>query len=95
MIAQSNVQHGDGRRRPPQGSGRRVLERPLEEAAQVAAIDRSELVHELRSLPGAGGRVLTLTVDLEKFADCAWADRATRSQHPAPWPAAPALRGAR
>jgi dihydroxycyclohexadiene carboxylate dehydrogenase len=53
-----------------QGIGRRVVERLLEEGAQVAAIDRSELVHELRALPGAGGRVLTLTADLEKFADC-------------------------
>lgn len=53
-----------------QGIGRRVVERLLEEGAQVAAIDRSELVHELRALPGTGGRVLTLTADLEKFADC-------------------------
>jgi dihydroxycyclohexadiene carboxylate dehydrogenase len=53
-----------------QGIGRRVVERLLEEGAQVAAVDRSELVHELRSLPGAGARVLTLTADLEKFADC-------------------------
>ncbi len=53
-----------------QGIGRRVVERLLEEGAQVAAIDRSELVHELRALPGAGRRVMTLTADLEKFADC-------------------------
>lgn len=53
-----------------QGIGRRVVERLLDEGAQVAAIDRSELVHELRALPGAAGRVLTLTADLEQFADC-------------------------
>lgn len=53
-----------------QGIGRRVVERLLDEGALVAAIDRSELVHELRAWPGASGRVLTLTADLEKFSDC-------------------------
>ena len=53
-----------------QGIGRRVAERLLDEGAVVAAVDRSELVHELRARPGAAGRVFTLTADLEKFGDC-------------------------
>jgi dihydroxycyclohexadiene carboxylate dehydrogenase len=53
-----------------QGIGRRVAERLLEEGAVVTAVDRADIVHELRALPGAGGRVLTLTADLEKYADC-------------------------
>jgi dihydroxycyclohexadiene carboxylate dehydrogenase len=52
-----------------QGIGRRVVERLLEEGGHVAAVDRSELVHELRSLPGAADRLLTLTADLERHAD--------------------------
>ena len=49
-----------------QGIGRRVCERLLGEGAQVIAVDRSELVHELKG-PG----VLTLMADLELYADCA------------------------
>ena len=49
-----------------QGIGRRVCERLLGEGAQVIAVDRSELVHELKG-PG----VLTLTADLELYTDCA------------------------
>ena len=49
-----------------QGIGRRVCERLLAEGAQVIAIDRSELVHELQG-PG----VLTLIADLEQYPDCA------------------------
>jgi dihydroxycyclohexadiene carboxylate dehydrogenase len=52
-----------------QGIGRRVVERMLEEGGRVAAVDRSELVHELRDLPGVADRVLTLTADLERNAD--------------------------
>ena len=52
-----------------QGIGRRVVERLLEEGARVAAVDRSELVHELATLPGADQRLLTLTADLERNAD--------------------------
>ncbi|WP_248802372.1 1,6-dihydroxycyclohexa-2,4-diene-1-carboxylate dehydrogenase [Pseudomonas sp. MWU13-2100] len=44
-----------------QGIGRRVAERLLEEGAWLVAVDRSELVHELR-----GERVLSLTADLEQ-----------------------------
>jgi dihydroxycyclohexadiene carboxylate dehydrogenase len=52
-----------------QGIGRRVVERLLDEGARVTAVDRSELVHELRSLPGAADQLLTLTADLERNAD--------------------------
>ena len=52
-----------------QGIGRRVVERMLEEGGRVAAVDRSDLVHELRSLPGAADRLQTLTADLERHAD--------------------------
>jgi len=48
-----------------QGIGRRVAERLLEEGAWLVAVDRSELVHELR-----GERTLTLTADLERHAPC-------------------------
>ena len=49
-----------------QGIGRRVCERLLNEGAQVVAVDRSELVHELQ-----GEGVLALTADLEQYTDCA------------------------
>jgi dihydroxycyclohexadiene carboxylate dehydrogenase len=52
-----------------QGIGQRVVERLLEEGGRVAAVDRSDLVHELRSLPGAADSLLTLTADLERNAD--------------------------
>lgn len=48
-----------------QGIGLRVVERLLEEGARVVAVDRSELVHELKS-----ERVLTLTADLEHISEC-------------------------
>jgi dihydroxycyclohexadiene carboxylate dehydrogenase len=51
-----------------QGIGRRVVERLLDEGARVAAVDRSELVHDLCELPGAADRLLTLTADLERNA---------------------------
>jgi dihydroxycyclohexadiene carboxylate dehydrogenase len=52
-----------------QGIGQRVVERLLQEGGRVAAVDRSELVHELRGLPDAADRLLTLTADLERNAD--------------------------
>ena len=52
-----------------QGIGQRVVERLLQEGGRVAAVDRSEVVHELRSLPDAADRLLTLTADLEHNAD--------------------------
>jgi dihydroxycyclohexadiene carboxylate dehydrogenase len=48
-----------------QGIGLSVVERLLEEGAWVVAVDRSELVHELKS-----ERVLTLTADLEQSTEC-------------------------
>ena len=48
-----------------QGIGLRVVERLLEEGAWVVAVDRSELMHELKS-----ERVLTLTADLEQALEC-------------------------
>ncbi len=48
-----------------QGIGRRVAERLLEEGAWLVAVDRSELIHELR-----GERALTLTADLERHGEC-------------------------
>ncbi len=52
-----------------QGIGRRVVERLLDEGGRVAAVDRSDLVHELTTLPGAAERLLPLTADLENRAD--------------------------
>jgi dihydroxycyclohexadiene carboxylate dehydrogenase len=54
-----------------QGIGRRVAERLLAEGARVVAVDRADIIHELRELPQAAERVLTLTADLEQYADCA------------------------
>lgn len=51
-----------------QGIGRRVAERLVAEGARLIAVDRSELVHELEAL--GASRVLSLTADLERFADC-------------------------
>ncbi|MDU9412030.1 1,6-dihydroxycyclohexa-2,4-diene-1-carboxylate dehydrogenase [Pseudomonas sp. zfem005] len=52
-----------------QGIGRRVAERLVEEGARLVAVDRSELVFELREQLGEG-RVLALTADLEQYAEC-------------------------
>ncbi|MDR0208098.1 MAG: 1,6-dihydroxycyclohexa-2,4-diene-1-carboxylate dehydrogenase [Pseudomonas putida] len=49
-----------------QGIGRGVCWRLKAEGAQVVAVDRSELVHEL-----AGEGVLTLVANLEQHSDCA------------------------
>ncbi len=49
-----------------QGIGREVCLQLNAEGAQVVAVDRSELVHEL-----AGLGMLTLTADLERSGDCA------------------------
>lgn len=51
-----------------QGIGRRVAERMLAEGGRVVAVDRSELVHELKA--EFGDKVLTLTADLEQHTDC-------------------------
>ncbi|SDI73364.1 1,2-dihydroxycyclohexa-3,5-diene-1-carboxylate dehydrogenase [Pseudomonas delhiensis] len=52
-----------------QGIGRRVAERLAEEGARLVAVDRSELVHELQDELGQRAEVLTLTADLEQFAE--------------------------
>lgn len=53
-----------------QGIGRRVAERIAAEGARLVAVDRSELVHELQEEMGQSVEILTLTADLERFADC-------------------------
>lgn len=58
-----------------QGIGRAVAERLREEGAQLVAIDRSELVHELE-----GERTLTLTADLEQHAECVRVVELARAQ---------------
>ena len=58
-----------------QGIGRRVAERLLEEGAWLVAVDRSELIHELR-----GERTLTLTADLECHAPCMEVMRAAQER---------------
>ncbi len=58
-----------------QGIGRRVAERVLEEGALLVAVDRSELVHELQH-----EHALTLTADLEQYAECAQVMAATKAR---------------
>lgn len=53
-----------------QGIGRRVAERMAEEGALLVLVDRSELVHELRTSLEPTAQVLTTTADLEQFAEC-------------------------
>lgn len=54
-----------------QGIGQRVAERMAEEGAALVLVDRSEIVHETaRRLTEAGTKVLALTADLEKYAEC-------------------------
>ena len=53
-----------------QGIGRRVVERLAAEGARIVAVDRAELVHELRDELRQGAELLTLTADLERYEDC-------------------------
>ncbi|WP_095147852.1 1,6-dihydroxycyclohexa-2,4-diene-1-carboxylate dehydrogenase [Pseudomonas sp. Irchel s3a18] len=53
-----------------QGIGRRVAERMAAEGARLVLVDRSELVFELQEQLGQHHEVLTLTADLEQFAEC-------------------------
>ena len=53
-----------------QGIGRRVAERMAAEGARLLLVDRSELVHELADELAGVAEVLTLTADLEQFAEC-------------------------
>ncbi len=53
-----------------QGIGRRVAERMADEHGLLVLVDRAELVHEVgRELEGRT-QVLTITADLERFAEC-------------------------
>ena len=53
-----------------QGIGRRVAERLGQEGAQLVLVDRSPLVHERGDAGARETDVLTLTADLEQFAEC-------------------------
>lgn len=53
-----------------QGIGRRVAECLIAEGASVVAVDRSDLVFELKDDLGQDGKILVLTADLEKYGDC-------------------------
>ena len=54
-----------------QGIGKRVAEKMAKEKGQLVLVDRSEIVHEVRDeLKKKGADVISLTADLEKFADC-------------------------
>ncbi len=53
-----------------QGIGRRVAERIAAEGGRLLLVDRSELVHELADELAGVSEVLTLTADLEQYADC-------------------------
>ncbi|MFJ2362624.1 1,6-dihydroxycyclohexa-2,4-diene-1-carboxylate dehydrogenase [Pseudomonas sp. NPDC087697] len=53
-----------------QGIGRRVAERMAAEGARLILVDRSELVFELQAQLGQTSEVLTLTADLEQYAEC-------------------------
>lgn len=53
-----------------QGIGRRVAERLGQEGAQLVLVDRSPLVHERSDAGARETDVLTLTADLEQFAEC-------------------------
>ncbi|PCD01417.1 1,6-dihydroxycyclohexa-2,4-diene-1-carboxylate dehydrogenase [Halopseudomonas pelagia] len=53
-----------------QGIGRRVAERMAVEGGRLLLVDRSELVHELDDELAGVAEVLTLTADVEQFAEC-------------------------
>jgi dihydroxycyclohexadiene carboxylate dehydrogenase len=54
-----------------QGIGKRVAERMADEKGTLVLVDRAEIVHEVAAeLRQAGADVLSLTADLEKFAEC-------------------------
>ena len=53
-----------------QGIGKRVAEKMAKEKGTLVLVDRSELVHEVAKELSGKAEVLSLTADLEKFADC-------------------------
>lgn len=55
-----------------QGLGESVATRAAREGGIVTLVDRSELVHEVsEKLASEGAQTLSLTADLEQYADCA------------------------
>ena len=54
-----------------QGIGKRVAERMAEEEGTLVLVDRAELVHAVGDALRGTNEILTLTADLEKFAECA------------------------
>jgi len=53
-----------------QGIGRRVAERMAAERGRLVLVDRAEIVHEVAEELKKQTEVISLTADLEKFADC-------------------------
>ncbi len=53
-----------------QGIGKRVAERMAEEQGILVLIDRAEIVHQVADELRSKTTVLSLTADLEKFAEC-------------------------
>lgn len=53
-----------------QGIGKRVAERMAQEKGTLVLVDRSELVHEVAAALSVKNEVLSLTADLEQFAEC-------------------------
>lgn len=53
-----------------QGIGKRVAERMAKEKGSLILVDRSELVHEVAAALSVKNEVLSLTADLEQFAEC-------------------------
>ncbi len=53
-----------------QGICRRVAERMAEEKGLLVLVDRSDIVHEVAEALSGQAEVISLTADLEKFADC-------------------------
>ena len=53
-----------------QGIGKRVAEKMAKEKGVLVLVDRAEIVHEVAESLKKKTEVLSLTADLEKFADC-------------------------
>ena len=53
-----------------QGIGKRVAERMAKEKGLLVLVDRAEIVHEVAQSLSKRTEVLSLTADLEKYADC-------------------------
>ncbi|MBI2276417.1 MAG: 1,6-dihydroxycyclohexa-2,4-diene-1-carboxylate dehydrogenase [Dechloromonas sp.] len=53
-----------------QGIGKRVAERMADEGGMLVLVDRAEIVHEVAQSLKGKAEVISLTADLEKFADC-------------------------